>query len=382
MAAKAKVSVKSNRKIMLGRILLWVGVYILADLLLGFLFIPKEVKETAAIKNLNPYYNHGFNALATGYNYYGSNRYDVSINSMAMLDAYPRIVKPEDKSKKRILFLGDSFVEGVGFPFNQTFCGYLTGMVDTNKIEILNGGCASFSPKLYYLRLKYLLEQDKLKADEVYCFLDYSDVGDEILYEDFVASTPSVFTAFKITSLLFVRKYSLTAHIYFDISSKAFVSKHLDGPNNEIAEAVYWVKSSNDFLERCNDFLLVRNFWHGILSQQPFHPCVRSGLGSISNHIVLIKELCAKNNINFRVVIYPYPHLLSTADRRYAEETYKSLVTGAGVDYVNLYTTFSPSNQDSIPQIVSKYYIGGDSHWNTTGHELVAKTLLPYVTKD
>lgn len=75
-------------------------------------------------------------------------------------------------------------------------------------------------------------------------------------------------------------------------------------------------------------------------------------------------------------------HCKHPVNRRFAEETYKNLVTGAGVDYVNLYTTFSPSNQDSIPQIVSKYYIGGDSHWNTTGHQLVAKTLLPYVTKD
>ena len=66
--------------------------------------------------------------------------------------------------------------------FEQTFAGmlYLAGQKRSEKIEFLNAGVISYSPTIYYKKIKYLLDAG-LKFDEVVVLSDLSDVQDEAI---------------------------------------------------------------------------------------------------------------------------------------------------------------------------------------------------------
>ena len=102
-------------------------------------------------------------------------------NSLGFKDGKIRDV-PAAGDTKRILLIGDSFTEGVGLEFEQTFAGmlYLAGQKRAEKIEFLNAGVISYSPAIYYKKIKYLLDAG-LKFDEVVVFSDLSDVQDEAI---------------------------------------------------------------------------------------------------------------------------------------------------------------------------------------------------------
>ena len=76
--------------------------------------------------------------------------------------------------------MGDSFTEGIGVPFDQTFAGllYRDGLESVDKAEFLNAAVAGYSPVIYYRKIQHLLESG-LRFDEVVVFPDQSDVADE-----------------------------------------------------------------------------------------------------------------------------------------------------------------------------------------------------------
>lgn len=357
----------------------WVILIVVLDFATGYFLVPKKIKDIATIKNLNNYYQHGFNANTKGTNYYGNLVYPIATNSMGMIDAYCRTVAKEDNSKHRILFLGDSFVEGVGYPYEQTFCGYLTNMVDTQKIEILNAGVASFSPKLYYLRLKYLLEQEQLKVNEVFCFIDYSDIGDELVYEDFKPVPYSAYEEFKTKIKLFIRKYSLITHLYLSIKAQTFVSKN----NNDVqAESIFWQKTNNRFLEKCPDYFFIRSNWHSVLTQN--NECVNKGINSMFYYTEKLNDLCKKNKINLQLVIYPYPGHIdnSKEDLNAILNPFIQLAKNNNLNLINLYLLFVSNDINKSFQYQKKYFIPNDGHWNVDGHKLVARYLYPKIANN
>src|SRR5262249_48987259 len=79
-----------------------------------------------------------------------------------------------------VLVIGDSFTEGLGFPFEDTFAGklYLAGQATSEKTEFLDAGVSGYSPTIYLEKIKYFLARG-LKFDEVIVMSDISDVHEE-----------------------------------------------------------------------------------------------------------------------------------------------------------------------------------------------------------
>ena len=78
-----------------------------------------------------------------------------------------------------ILFIGDSFVEGVTFSYEDTFVGIIDSVLSKQGIETLNAGRASYSPIIYWRRIKFLIEELGVQFNEVVVFIDISDAQDE-----------------------------------------------------------------------------------------------------------------------------------------------------------------------------------------------------------
>ena len=124
-------------------------------------------------------YHHALVPNFDGYDLWGEAHYRFVTNSLGFRDALVRDV-PLVPTTRRILLIGDSFTEGTGLAFEDTVAGLLqaAGTQRAGKIEFLNAGVLSYSPSLYYKKVKHLLERG-LRFDELVVFSDVSDVYDE-----------------------------------------------------------------------------------------------------------------------------------------------------------------------------------------------------------
>ena len=82
-----------------------------------------EEKERSA-RVANPAYDHGFAPNFDGYDVWGEVRYRLVTNSLGFKDASTRNV-PMKTSARRILLIGDSFAEGIGMAYEDSFAGLL-----------------------------------------------------------------------------------------------------------------------------------------------------------------------------------------------------------------------------------------------------------------
>lgn len=104
-------------------------------------------------------------------------------NSLGMRD---RERSPhKETGSYRILFLGDSFVQGWGVPLERTMATLLEASLNKpeleKRVEVLNGGVFGYGPFLEYLYLKELMPS--IEADLVIIgFYIGNDVGDDYFY--------------------------------------------------------------------------------------------------------------------------------------------------------------------------------------------------------
>jgi hypothetical protein len=81
---------------------------------------------------------------------------------------------------KRVLFLGDSFTEGLGIPY--AFVGRFAAAFP--QLDVLNAVVSSYAPSVYYAKTKYFIGRG-LQIDEIVVYIDVSDVQDEAIFYRF-----------------------------------------------------------------------------------------------------------------------------------------------------------------------------------------------------
>ena len=70
-------------------------------------------------------------------------------NSIGFRDKEIREISKVNKTQKRILLIGDSFIEGAGLDFEFTLAGMLEKDLG-DKFEVLNSAVGSYSPSIYF----------------------------------------------------------------------------------------------------------------------------------------------------------------------------------------------------------------------------------------
>ena len=87
----------------------------------------------------------------------------------------------------------------------MTFPGIVDKELEKADIDVFNAGVVSSSPKVYYLRTKYLLTKRAFHFDELFVFIDISDIQHEIGHEQF---TPSDRTDFHRLIHRYLKRHS------------------------------------------------------------------------------------------------------------------------------------------------------------------------------
>src|SRR5262249_23989927 len=136
------------------------------------------IRINRASRTEHPIFHHTLRPNFDGSAQWGSTVYRIRTNDLGFLDEAPRNVA-RIPTRRRLVFIGDSFTEGLGYPWEQTFVGLLSHSLD--EAEILNAAVSSYSPTAYYLKIKWLLDAGYF-FDHVVVLVDISDIQDEMLY--------------------------------------------------------------------------------------------------------------------------------------------------------------------------------------------------------
>ena len=129
-------------------------------------YVTSSVRE-AHYRRAHPIYHHDLAKNISNYTAeWGKQDYQIDTNSLGFKDSSSLSI-PLVTKNHRILLIGDSFTEGVGIKFEDTFAGLLKQDFKQQNIEVLNAAATSYSPIIYYRKIKYLIEKVGLKFDSV-----------------------------------------------------------------------------------------------------------------------------------------------------------------------------------------------------------------------
>jgi hypothetical protein len=348
------------------------------DLLCGIFLIKKDVNN---FRSKHHYYHHGMFPSTVGKSKWGNSEiYSVFTNSLGFLDSSTRDIKL-NTFKKRIVFIGDSYVEGLGVPFNKTFIGLLNKNIEHSRIELLNAAVLSYSPKLYYLKIKYLIETVGLKFDELYVFIDISDVQDEILYRRYEPSEKK--SGYQMLSKMRVQLKNISFLVYsIDmLYQKKRRQEKIKKYNPQYYPPwldYFWLDNQDTEPFADPAFISIRSDW---TTDEYFeNRWTQLGLKLAFDNMNKLLQLCRENNIKMYITVYPWPSQIFRQELESRQVTvWRQYSNRNKITFINLFPDFIKTSKLSPEHIYSKYYIQGDIHWNLEGHRLVAKKLLSYM---
>jgi len=359
-------------------------IIIVLDLVSGFFIISDNYNS---FRTPHYYFHHGLQADQDTWAVWGSSLYPFKTNSLGMVDSAVYDVKLKT-DKERLLILGDSHSEGVGVSYNKTFSGILSKRLEKD-IEILNASCISYSPKIEYLKAKYLFEEG-FKVDHIFVFIDISDMQNELVYEHFEPRKKSwEHEAFYKSKLFFKRHssiYYLASSIIVSNQTKQFFKKaNLFNQQGLMGTPANVIDLYASFFDGFNDKVLLSNpQFHGVgewYDNDRFGELADLGIGLGQQNILRLKELCDSKNVKLTISIHPWQYqILKGNVHDYYVNKWESFAEANGIDFINLFPLFINSENPVI--IIKKYLISGDNHWNEFGHAQVADYLEGYIRKN
>jgi hypothetical protein len=364
-----------------------IGLYCLV-LLLAFDFAWSSLtsrEETArGVRIAHPVYDHGFAANFDGFDFWGELRYRLVTNSLGFKDASVRSI-PLKPASRRILLIGDSFAEGIGMSFEDSFAGLLqeAGQQRSEKVEFLNAGVASYSPVIYYKKIKYLLEQG-LQFDEVVVFSDTSDVTDEAnsyfcidddpkYYAHCTAAEGSAQAAAVVSrqpagspeaaaaprnSNFWIDRFVVTSRVRIAIkrSIQALLGNRRKALNTDHTRIGWTIPG----LDVANDY-------------KPLG--IEGGIARSRQNMRALSDLLAAKNIPLTIVVYPWAQQLAQGDRNSPQVSlWRDFCEGRCKAFVNLFPVFFAA-AEADKDWYQHLFIVGDDHFSAAGNRLMFREL-------
>lgn len=356
---------RPRRRILIGAslVLYCTLLYVAFDLLYSAI----TATDPSRYRVFNSRYHHSLAANFDGYDFWGSRRYGLTTNNLGLRDAKVREVAKQPK-ERRILLMGDSFTEGIGLPFEQTFAGmlYQAGQDREQKVEFLNGGLSSYSPVIYLKKTQALLE-DGFHFDEVVVFSDPSDVQDEATSYFCIDDDPKYrahcnpddLTPKRARKKSFVSTYMYVTDAIGDWIEKAIDPSKIPPPPYEFYR-IDWLQPN----PRLGDY---------------FPLGIEGGIARSLQNMQSLATLLQKHGIPLTVVVYPWPAQLAHNEHENAQTAlWRKFCRDRCKDFVNLFPVLY-RQQNASGDWHKPLFIPGDIHFSETGNKLIFLAIAPRI---
>ena len=313
---------------------------------------PRYFERSYRIRS--PHYHHDLASNVSVQARWGGGEYPYSTNALGFRDAAPRPVSLESKAS-RVLLLGDSFTEGLGVPYEETFAGILGRAAGTRQIEVLNAAVSSYSPLIHYRKTRHYLERVGLRFDAILVFLDISDPYDEV-------------NRYRVTRDGQIRSIERRSQPK-DRAADWLRYNSIVGRALTIALLAFEGRSSPP------PFGLGQAAARWSYDEKTFAAYGARGLELAGQSMDSLLRLVRRHEIGLTVVIYPWPDQVI---RREADNSHtrfwREWAERNEVPLVNLFPLFIGAAPPE--SVLTRYFMPYDLHWSAAGHRLMADSLL------
>jgi len=302
----------------------------------------------------------------------------VITNSLGFFDKEIREVKKINKEKKRIILIGDSFIEGSGLNYEDTFAGLLEKNLG-NQFEILNSALGSYSPSIYYKKTKYFFDKG-YEFNQALIFLDVSDIFDELFIK--FDSEGNILTEQETKKQSFHKRTFYTIGRFFRDNSTIFRFLNILSDKTELIKNYLKlkIKTSKDlnksfFYTNRDDVMFYRmthidrGFW--TFNDKKFN-AIQDGLKQSEIYLLKLFNLLKKNNISSTLIVYPWPTQIFYGDN-YHENYWKNFADRNQISFLSIYDRFQRKDKRNI---IFENFIYGDIHWNKKGTKLIYNKVI------
>ena len=362
----------------------------------------KGNRERVGLGIPNQIYHHDF--IRNGYSAESGRlgEYELYTNSLGFKDKSNRKIA-RNIENRRILFIGDSFTEGVLLNYQDTFVGIIDSAATSKNIEVLNAGRASYSPIIYWRKVKYLIEDIKLKFDELIVFIDISDMDDEASYYD-LSDDNNVIDKI-VEPIVKSRDYGIS----WFISNQSIENIRLFLRNNFIimSSGINWIhdilfhdslelqRANNESVNNLENVEIdtltsvkVYNTWDRVLADRRANWTVDDkyyqeyavrGKKRMKKYMDKLVQLTNENGIELTVVVYPWPSQIWYEDLNSLHvQIWEEWCNKNNVKFINLFPSFVKVNISDVQKldIISKYFVPYDLHLNQEGNKVIADEFL------
>ena len=332
---------------------------LILDYFFGKAFVANE-ERFYRIKNND--YHH---TLKSGYQtnrayWWGAQFY----NLVTDLNGFKYHSNKRDLKSFDIGFIGDSFTEGVGYQYSDTFVGKIDDELKNKSVA--NLAVSSYSPKIYLSKLSFYI-QNGYYFKELFVVIDSSDVLDDYFrYEYIDGKVIDKNTSLKLAPLLtllnkLTKIFPLTYNLYNKITS----------PNNN--DEIYEPNKAQYYNWTKKDFI------NNKITNEELYKAIDETKSIMDKLYVLLK----KNNINLSIIVYPSTFDLKQNNFNSLNRIiWKEFCKGKCNYFIDFFPTIFKSLLDEgYEKTHSKYYIDGDNHFNHFGHETIKNEFIKIYKK-
>lgn len=263
--------------------------------------------------------------------------------------------KGEKNNKNNLVIIGDSTTEGLGLNYEQTFVGMLNNHSEKN---IINMGVTSYSPIIYLKKIQYYIDNG-MNVDQVFVFVDISDIDDETYYfkcKD--SNSVCVENLEKVSDINKLNKEEKKLFpLYEEIKIKTKEIKR------KIKPKVYIYRKNYH-----------RSYW----TYSENTPKITKGIENAKTHMKELYEYLKNKNIPISIAVYPIPgQILHDVENSKQVKIWEEFCIDRCKDFINLFPIFfQEKSKLSDMDIIKKYYLKHDVHFNVLGNEKIFNELL------
>ena len=330
-------------------------------------------KEGPTEKNLlrikSDLYHHDLAKNANEKNsIWGDVVYTTKTNSLGFRDRANRKI-PLKTEKKRLVFIGDSFTEGLGLNYNKTFVGEINKALKDDH-SILNAGVTSYSPVIYWKKIDFLINKVGLQFDELIVYLDISDIYDEVF--SYKLNDTGITSIFKgpISSPTTLHSELIKENTIVWIWLKSLLKK--DKP--KISKKFIFAKKEKYTYK--NSINRYKSSW--TFDESSYKEYGEKGLTKSAKYMENLLKLLRNHGIKMTIAIYPWPDQIfyDTLESKHVV-FWSNWAKNNNVGFINHFKDFFLSkNKIGAIKTIEKYYILGDVHFNDKGNTLIKDYFL------
>lgn len=335
---------------------------------------PPQIIQERTYRTRSDIYHHDLKKLVSSHALWGGRNVPFLTNSLGFRDGTTRTISIESKSH-RLLFIGDSFTEGVGVEYKESFVGIVDQKLRRCGVEVLNAGVVSYSPSIYYRKVRYLIEEVGLGFAELIVFLDVSDIEDEAIYYDLDSNDTVVDSPLSPVKDVFTpterARVERDKPLKTRLKESSVLLQIADFLKDRLVEGR--PERSAPIQPTRSPIGLERSSW--TFDDEIYRRYGGDGLEQARHAMELLLEHLRIHGRELTLVVYPWPDQIAARDERSRQVTYwKSWAARRRVRFVDLFPSFI---RDADPdRVLDRYFIHGDIHFNEEGHRLVAEHFL------